>query len=433
MEEEKIITDNSAEDAVETPTVEEPVTPVEVAEPTTEAVAEEPVAEATAEEPVGAGTDRPQETAKEEPVAEKTVAEPVAQEEPVAEETTEATETTKATPAPTSETDEYSDEFSEEPAVAAKSSSTIPAQKAPRKKFKFKLWMAIAGAFLIGVLITGLVAGFWTQPALSADVFNGWESVTIHDAEGFLTTIHRNHLEDNAHADLNRRANELQQGLDATSHSLLTSWFMLNNTNQLRFRLRDSHSRQPKYNEDGYRYRAENGEWVYIEETNSVRQERTMAQVMTDTEVQSGTFMLDFNFPSLSLDYIANYVATNGTRPVHQPQYLRVRDNSTEARNSGDRWVNIYFNRIRVLINDSEGDITSFVLFVYNTNDFETGSDFFAGADEARVNPIYIRMRTHNLYYHLLNIREEFKFNRDNGIYIPTPEIGDGDNYEITE
>jgi len=447
MEEEKI-QENLAEEAVaETPVADEPAavnTPAADEVPVAEesvavadevAAADEPVA---AEEPIAVTKDVNVEADDNPPIAEEPIAEqvtttdePVAQDSPVDEPVAETKETA-VQDSPADESVPIVESYNEEDFVDSSSEkSTATAQKqpkAPRPKFKFKLWMAIAAGLVVALLISGTILGFIPYRNLDQrrGDFSGWDMVHISDAEGHFVTIRREHL-DSEHDSIREQAQAFEQGLNSTAHSLLRSLFMFNYVNDLRFRLRESHSRLPQFNEDGYRYRAEDGEWVYIEETNDVRIERTLAQAHTDTQTQAGTFLLDFRFPSLTPAYIQAYYEEHGVRPTHQPQYIYIRDNSTEARDNRERNVRVYFDRVRLLINDSYGDISTFVLFIYNYDDFiATAINPYAA--ENRINPVEIRMRTSVLYERLMDIREHYRHNRDNGVYVPQPDLEDGDD-----
>ena len=428
----------AAESHVEKPLAEaptpEPVTPEP--EPTLEVATEEsapkPVAEVTPEptlEPIA-------ETHVEESKAVVTemAGETVAAQVPVAEESSDkaqASDNDHDGEAVVEADDE--DEFSEDATT-----SNTPTQKAPRKKFKFTKWMAVAAGFLAAFILTGIILAVIPYRNLSHDQFSGWTHVNIYDSGGFLVTIGNNHA--GLENDLGIRRDMFEHGLDSTRHSLLRSIFEFNYVNDLRFRLNENHipAHQKFDPETGYRYIDSNGVAVWIDDkVVTERQEFTRAQAHAQTEARGGTFMLDFFFPSrtptqlvgadgnLMYEYDEDY---NRIAPIvdrSQPQSITVRDNSDAAREARERNYTFYFNRVRILFNSSYGEIAEFVLFVYNSYDFEQTA-LTPFASENRMTPVAIRMDTTALYETLMDIREPLRFNRDNGAYVPD----DDNNYE---
>jgi len=315
------------------------------------------------------------------------------------------------------------DEFSEKPKQAS-----INSQPQPRKKFKFRKWMAVVACLVGAIFVVGLVLGLIPVRRLDDEIFDNWISVDIFDSTSSanaMTQVHRDQLDGD-----NRIANWLHEGLDSTSHSILRSVFEGNARNRLRLRTREVVEYHYEYDEDELRVQDEMGDFITYSTREVVRDSIALRDVFAATATRPGTYLLQFSFEQMQ---VATQDLTNS---------ITVRDNTTAARNARARDYTIYFDTILVLINDSFGSIEEYQMFVFNSkdmidrevwsddaNDGEGGYVMHYGV-YSEVTPILIRMNTSRLYERLTDIREVIRGDRDNGTHIPdTPgddaEIGD--------
>jgi len=366
------------------------------------------------------------------PVIETTEAEPF-NEEPAAEateeENVEAAEFSEETTIESTEdsalnADEDFSETGESNDSANAHSSTTLSQKPPRKKFKFRKWMLIPACILAAVFFTGLILGLIPQRAFYNSVNpagHDWIFVNIFDAQSStspVTTIFN---------DGTPEMRELfDKGIVGTRHSALRSLFEGNFTNSLRFATTENTTETPRFNEDG--------EWEFDDLDNPMFDETTTTDrillrhndVIARTQTEPGTFVLEFVFAtqSDSLRHIDNLYNPNALDNGFRLPYVTVRDNSTSARESGERNVKIYFDRIRILINDSLNSIQEYQMFFFNSMALTPpgGIRNYLSEYATYATPVFVRMNTTSLYTRLLDIREHFRFNRDNGEFV-APEV----------
>jgi len=304
------------------------------------------------------------------------------------------------------------EEFNEEEKVLVDAVPQTPSKvKIKKERFSFskpqKIFLMVVAVAIVCVLITALIIGLIPNRALNDDVFMGFKSVNIYDGSNFWLGSF-GHDEDNENDKL------LLEGLQSTQHSLLRSAFGFNYVNSLRLRTRNHTETFVEYDEDRRIIRDEiTNEPLTRTETTVVRDERMRAtQVSSQVSAQPGTYVLEFVFASQ-------------TDARHR---IRVRDNTTAARDRGERHSYIYFDRIRIVINDSLNEIEEYVLFAYDSVAADISNPSISENQFAV--PILIRMNTTRLYEQLGEIRNNIRGSSDNGTFLP-PETDDGgDEYD---
>jgi len=275
-------------------------------------------------------------------------------------------------------------------------------KREPRQKFKFRKWMAIPAAIIVGLLVTGLIMGFIPHRALSDDAFSDWHHVRIYDSEGHLETIVNRELNDH-----NERIKGLfNRGIASTSHSMLRSIFEQNFTNSLRFRTHETTTRTQRFDEDNNPVRNDFGDLVWDVTTTVEKSEVAANTVRERTGYAPGTYVLEFMF----------------ARQDEPRRQVTVRDNSTNARQQGSRNVTVSFSHLRIVINDSRNTILEYRMYLFDENRINVANP---AADEETVTPVLIRMNTSSLYTRLTDIREIRRGSRDNGEFVPEqpPEL----------
>jgi len=303
--------------------------------------------------------------------------------------------------------------------------SGIKHEKSPRQKFRFRKWMAIPAVLLVGLLVTGLILGFIPHKALSDEVFANWIYVNIYDSNGYLASIRREDFnEDNDHL-----RDIFQEGIASTSHSMLRSLLEFNYVNTLRLRTNERVDRVYRLNDDLTFYTDHLNNRVYDEVTTVDRVEVLGSEIRNVTPFGAGRFVLEFVFATQA-DYIHYEDRPSDRKYYTGLPYIYVRDNSTEARATGNRYKRIDFDRIRMVINDSFNVIEEYEMYIFNSNYTEVANPI---AREHRVTPVLIRMNTSRLYHRLLDIRQIQRGNRDNGEYVvdipPEDDWGYGEEW----
>ncbi|MCL2796430.1 MAG: hypothetical protein FWD58_00005 [Firmicutes bacterium] len=316
--------------------------------------------------------------------------------------------------------------------------------KKTKKKGALKWWLLGTAAVLAVIVVAVAVMAFIPYKALADDAFTRYQYVNVYDRNGGSTPMLSVKNERLVAADTSTFEKEyaklLKQGLVGTEHSMLRSAAEFNFVGDLRYITQKVKTEELVYDKDDFKKINKEG----LEVTKTVKTvERVEREVVSEQALRdymqapgAGRFVLEFVFVEQST-YTAIHQGIDARvraktllekdadaefakeKALKQP-YVTVKDNSTEAKKNKEQTKKLHFDRVRIVINDSQNVIQKYAMYLYDSDDLATG--------EAVLSPVWIRMNTTTLYGKLCELRKWARGSDDNGEYIP-PDAGDEAEY----
>jgi len=317
----------------------------------------------------------------------------------------------------------------------------VQAQKVKNAKKKpvIRLWMLITAAVLLILLVGIIIMACIPLKALSDDAFSNYLYVNVYDRNGgttpMLSVKNDRKLPQGAPEHEKTYARLLREGLNGTEHSVLRSAAEFVFVGGLRFITQEVDRSHLVYDENGFKTYDEEGLEVSKAFKTVDRVEREVRSEAHLREIMQspgpGRYVLEFVFCDQTQytaiheqiekeirekklnekDRDAEFIQR---KKQIQPSVV-VRDDSTDAKYFKQQDVTVHFDRVRIVINDSQNVIQDYAMYLYDSEELETG--------EAVLSPVWISMNTTALYGKLCELRKIARDSDDNGEYL-APENG---------